>query len=248
MIRIEDLHKSFGKQQVLQGIDISIDQPGTISAILGPNGSGKTTLIKSVLGMVIPDRGTIEINDQNVRGKWMYRKHLDYLPQHAKFPENLRVAELISMIKDIRSIGNDERHLVDLFSLESHLGKRINTLSGGTLQKVNLTLALMDDNPLLILDEPTSGLDPVTLIRFKEYLMEQRTKGKIILITTHIMSLVEEVADEIIFLLEGRIHYRGTVSEIKDAYSAASLEHAIANILQGRPSEKTGQMSKSTMP
>ena len=101
MIQVESLHKKFGKNVVLAGLELNIDQGG-IFAILGPNGSGKTTLIKTVLGMVIPNKGTITVMDSTVRNSWKYRKDINYLPQIANFPGNLKVKELIAMIKDIR--------------------------------------------------------------------------------------------------------------------------------------------------
>ena len=102
MISIENLHKKFGKNQVLKGIDLEIDQGG-IFAVLGPNGSGKTTLIKSILGMVVPNSGSIKLNGKSVKNDWKYRNNIDYLPQIANFPGNLSVKELIRMIKDLRS-------------------------------------------------------------------------------------------------------------------------------------------------
>ena len=104
MIQITDLHKKFGKNEVLKGLDLTIE-PGRIYAILGPNGSGKTTLIKSILGMVLPDKGKIEVLGKPIAKGWKYRKQIDYLPQIANFPGNLKVRELIKMIKDLR---NDE--------------------------------------------------------------------------------------------------------------------------------------------
>ena len=102
MVTIENLHKKFGKNQVLSGVDLSITEGG-IFAVLGPNGSGKTTLIKSVLGMVIPDKGNITVLNENIKKNSDYRHKIDYLPQIANFPSNLRVKELIKMIKDLRT-------------------------------------------------------------------------------------------------------------------------------------------------
>lgn len=234
MIKINNLHKSYGKVNVLKGIDLQFSQPGRVTAILGPNGSGKTTLIKSLLGMVIPDKGDIEVNGKNIRGEWNYRSQLDYLPQIARFPENLTVREVIDLIKDIRGKDAEDERFIKLFGLGSYLDKRLSNLSGGTKQKVNLTIALMYDSPLVILDEPTSGLDPVAMVHFRNLVREQRAKGKIILITTHIMSLVEEIADEVVFLLEGKIYFQGTVDELKSEHNETSVERAIAQILSGR--------------
>lgn len=231
MIEIKELHKKFGKNQVLKGVDLHINQGG-IFAILGPNGSGKTTLIKSVLGMVIPQSGTIKLNGKTIKKDWKYRKEIDYLPQIANFPNNLSVKELIKMIKDLRANYTDkDLELIELFKLEPFLDKKLGNLSGGTKQKVNLVLTFMFDSPLIILDEPTTGLDPISLIRLKNLINSEKEKGKTILITSHIMSFVEEVSNEIVFLLEGVIYFKGTIPELKTKTNQPDFEHAIASIL-----------------
>ena len=230
MVSIENLHKKFNRNVVLNGIDLSISEGG-IFAILGPNGSGKTTLIKSILGMVIPNKGTISVLGENIKKKSNYRYKIDYLPQIANFPSNLKVKELITMIKDLRGKITNDEHLINLFKLEPFLDKKLGTLSGGTKQKVNLVLAFMFDSPLIILDEPTSGLDPISLIRLKDLIQSEKAKGKTILITSHIMSFVEEVSDEIVFLLEGQIYFKGSISELKTKTNQPDFEHAIASIL-----------------
>ncbi|WP_346882526.1 ABC transporter ATP-binding protein [uncultured Algibacter sp.] len=230
MIKIEQLHKKFGKNQVLKGVDLEFLDKG-IFAILGPNGSGKTTLIKALLGMVIPDKGNLSVGEVSIKKDWKYRDQIDYLPQIANFPANLTVKELISMIKDLRNRPGEDRRLITLFKLESFLSKKLNNLSGGTKQKVNLVLTLMFDSPIIILDEPTTGLDPIALIHLKELIKEEKTKGKIILITSHIMSFVEEMADEIVFLLEGQVYFKGNIKALKIQTDESNFEHAIANLL-----------------
>jgi Cu-processing system ATP-binding protein len=230
MIKIEKLHKRFGKNQVLKGIDLDISQKG-IFAILGPNGSGKTTLIKAILGMVIPDKGALLVGEMAVKRNWRYRDQIDYLPQIANFPANLRVKELIAMIKDLRNRPGEDEKLIKLFKLEPFLSKKLSTLSGGTKQKVNLVLTLMFDSPIIILDEPTTGLDPIALIHLKALIAEEKAKGKIILITSHIMSFVEEIAGEIVFLLEGKVYFKGDINELKTQTNEINFERAIANLL-----------------
>ena len=230
MVSIENLHKRFGKNIVLSGVDLEI-KSGGIFAVLGPNGSGKTTLIKSILGMVIPNKGIIKVMGENIKKNANYRNKIDYLPQIANFPSNLKVKELITMIKDLRGTTNEDEALIALFGLEPFLNKKLGTLSGGTKQKVNLVLTFMFDSPLVILDEPTTGLDPISLIRLKELIQKEKGKGKTILITSHIMSFVEEVSDEIVFLLEGKIYFKGTISKLKNKTKQPDFEHAIASIL-----------------
>ena len=230
MIQIENLYKSFGKNKVLKGIDLSISEKG-IFAVLGPNGSGKTTLIKSILGMVMPDSGTLHINQTPIKNNWKYRNNIDYLPQIANFPSNLTVSELIKMIKDLRNQEGTDKKLIKIFKLEPFLDKKLSNLSGGTKQKVNLVLTLMFDSPLIILDEPTSGLDPIALLHLKTLILEEKAKGKTILITSHIMNFVEEMADEIVFLLEGKVYFKGDIKALMDQTKEPNFERAIANLL-----------------
>lgn len=230
MIKIEQLHKRFGKNQVLKGVDLTFAQKGIV-AVLGPNGSGKTTLIKALLGMVIPDKGKLYVDNISIKSNWKYRDQIDYLPQIANFPSNLTVKELIAMITDIRNRKVDDKRLVALFKLEPFLSKKLSTLSGGTKQKVNIVLTLMFDSPIIILDEPTTGLDPIAMIHLTALIKEEKAKGKIILMTSHIMSFVEEMADEIVFLLEGKVYFKGDIDQLKTQTNQSNFEHAIANLL-----------------
>lgn len=230
MITIKALKKSFGSNQVLKGVDLEVTEAG-ICAVLGPNGSGKTTIIKSILGMVIPDSGELSVANQNVKGQWGYRKLIGYLPQIARFPENLTVLEVIKMVKDIRGEVADEQRLIARFGLEPFLNSRLRNLSGGTRQKVNIVLCFMFDAQYIILDEPTAGLDPVALISLKALINEERDSGKMILLTTHIMDLVEELADEIVFLLEGKIFFKGSLTDMREMTGEIKLERSIAKIL-----------------
>ena len=231
MVQIQHLHKSFGKNHVLKGVDLTFDQPG-ISAILGPNGSGKTTIIKAILGMVMPDKGSIKVQGEDIKGKWLYRNQISYHPQIARFPENLTMSELLRMVKDLNTGEANDDALISLFDLQPFLDKRLGNLSGGTRQKVNLVLTFMYDCPIIILDEPTAGLDPISLVRLKELIHHQRIMGKTFLITTHVMSLVQELADEVVFLLEGHIHFRGSLKKLEEITGEANVEKAIAKLLE----------------
>ncbi len=230
MIEVKDLYKKFGKNEVLKGLNLTIDNQG-IFTILGPNGSGKTTLIKSILGMVIPDSGEIKINGENVKKQWSYRYNIDYMPQIANFPTNLTVDELFDMIIDLRGTEKRKNELIKLFGLGEFLNKKLGNLSGGTKQKVNIVLSFMFDSQIIILDEPTTGLDPVSLIRLKDLIVSEKEKGKTVLITTHIMDFVEQISDQVVFILEGVIYFRGTVNELKTKTNQVSIERAIASIL-----------------
>ena len=177
MIEIKGIKKSFGKLEVLKELDLTINK-GKITAVLGPNGSGKTTMIKSILGLVLPDGGTLKFHGKSIQKQWEYRKEIGYLPQIARFPENLKVTEIINLIQEVREMKGDFEPLVEHFGLESFMHKRLRQLSGGTRQKVNIVLTFMFDCPVYVLDEPTTGLDPIALIRLKDLVMEENKKGR----------------------------------------------------------------------
>ena len=231
MIKVNNLCKSFDKNQVLKGVDLLIPE-GNITAVLGPNGSGKTTLLKTLLGLVKPDDGGIFWQEKIAHGDYEYRKHIGYLPQIARFPENLRVRELFTMIQDIRQQSSELDPLLDAFKLRPLLNDKLRYLSGGTRQKINTTLTFMFDSKLFILDEPSVGLDPIAMIQLKELINRKQKEGKTILFTSHILSLVEELAQQIIFLLDGRIYFQGTVQELRKLHGEHNVERAIARLLE----------------
>lgn len=231
MVEFKDIHKKFSKNEVLKGIDLRI-QEGKTTAILGPNGSGKTTLIKLLLGMNHAHKGEVLVEGSNIKNNWSYRKNMDYLPQIANFPGNIKVKEIIAMIKDLRHQKTRDEELIDYFELKPYLNTKLSHLSGGYKQKVNLVLSLMFNSPFLILDEPTSGLDPLSLIKLKELLKKEQDNGKTILITSHIMSFVEEISDHISFILDGKVYFDGSIVELKSTTGETDFEYAIANLLK----------------
>ncbi|HOW26454.1 MAG TPA: ABC transporter ATP-binding protein [Bacteroidales bacterium] len=231
MIEVSGLHKSFGRNTVLKGIDLVLPA-GNVTAVLGPNGSGKTTLLKSILGMVLPDKGDIRVLGRSIHHQWEYRQAIGYLPQIARFPENLTVQELIRMVMDLRRQRADEGPLLALFDLEHFLKKRLRYLSGGTRQKINVMLAFLFDHQIMILDEPTAGLDPLAVLHLKELIRNERQKGKTICLTTHILPLVDDIADRVVYLLEGNVYFEGTIGQLKEKYKGGNTESAIGRMLQ----------------
>lgn len=231
MITIKNLYKKYGKNQVLKGLNVTLDQPG-ITAILGPNGSGKTTLLKCILGLVIPNQGDIFFQGENIASRYKYRSRISHVAQMVNFPDNLTPTDLINMSRDIRPANTREEELIQLFELEPELLKKMKNLSGGNRQKVNLLLGLMYDSDVFILDEPSNGLDPLSYLNLKKFLYREGRKGKQILVTTHQLSFVEEMADHIVFILEGKIYFKGTPSDLIDRQGTDKLEEAIAQIFK----------------
>jgi Cu-processing system ATP-binding protein len=237
MIELRNCEKRFGAHIVLNGINLRFEA-GSVTAVLGPNGSGKTTLMKTILGLVRPDKGEVLMDGKAVIGKNVqqtaqYRNAIGYMPQIARFQDNLTARELIAMIRDLRegTASTREEELCGRFNLMEHLDKPLKTLSGGTRQKVNAVLAFMFSPQILMLDEPTAGLDPISASIFKDLVMAERESGRTILLTSHIMSEVHELADTIVFLLEGNVYFQGTPSELLAKAGESTLERAIARLL-----------------
>jgi Cu-processing system ATP-binding protein len=236
MIRIEHLSKSFDGLTVLDDISLTINR-GSVTAILGPNASGKSTLIKCILGLVNPDAGRILIDDEAVIGEWRYRSRIGYMPQISSFPDNLSVDELFAMLRDLRGgEGDVDIELFARYDLGAIGHKRMNTLSGGTRQKINAAIAFMFSPRVLILDEPTVGLDPLSATVFKDKVRKERDEGRTVLLSSHLVNEVEEIADHIVYLVDGKPFFDGTVEELKGRTSEARLDRALVRIM-----EETGE-------
>ena len=233
MIEIRGLIKRFGPRDVLRGIDLTV-MPGRITGIVGPNGAGKTTLIKAILGLTRPDAGRIILDGETVDASRdaSYRARIGYMPQIARFPENLSAAELFAMLRDLRGdVRPVDEGLLRVLGLYEQFYKPLRTLSGGTRQKVNAALAFAFTPDLLILDEPTAGLDPVASGVLKERISAQRDLDRTVVITSHIMSELDELCDDVVFLLDGRIRYAGSLHDLKLRTRQFSLERAIAAMM-----------------
>jgi Cu-processing system ATP-binding protein len=233
MIELRGVRKRFGALQVLDGVDLTVT-PGRVTAVVGPNSAGKTTLIKSVLGLTRIDAGTITVDGAPVDAEGCYRSRIGYMPQSARFPENLSAADLFEMMRDLRggSVERDEE-LVGSLGLERHMRQPLRVLSGGTRQKVNVALAFLFSPRLLILDEPTAGLDPVASGIVKDKVIAERARGRTFILTLHVMSELEELADDVAFLVDGRIRFSGAIHDLKRVTRQLSLERAIAHVLEG---------------
>jgi Cu-processing system ATP-binding protein len=233
MIHIENLVKSFGKLTVLK--NVSLDFPaGEVVALIGPNGSGKTTLIKSILGLVVPDGGTLTLDGQNILQGWEYRSQIGYMPQIGRYPEQMKIRQVFEMMKDLRSsVKSLDEELIADFGLQGMMEKRMGTLSGGTRQKVSAALAFMFQPKLYILDEPTAGLDPVASEHLKNKILKQKKQGSLTLVTSHNMSEVEELADRVVFLVDGVVKFNLTISELLEGAGESKLGKALAKRMEG---------------
>jgi len=189
-------------------------------------------LIKCLLGLDKYDSGDITIKDFKLNGDWSYRNQIGYMPQIARFPENLTASEVITMISDLRTgSATQAEELISYFRLSGEMEKPLKTLSGGTRQKVNAIVSLMFNPDILILDEPTAGLDPVSSSLLKDKIHAEKAAGKTVIITSHIMSEIQELADTILYLLDGKIFFDGPVNELIEQTGEKNLERAIAKMM-----------------
>lgn len=234
MIRIEQISKRFRRLQVLDSIS-AVFEKGQVVSLIGPNGSGKTTLIKCILGMVRPDKGTILVNGEKINGDPAYRAQVGYMPQIGRYPDNMKIAQLFRMVQDIRNIpdAKTDRELLQQFELEKIGQKSMRTLSGGTRQKVSAALAFLFDPAILILDEPTAGLDPLSAEILKNKILTEKNKGKLILITSHILSDLDELTTHILYMQEGKMQFFKDMETLQEETGELRLGRAIARIMKG---------------
>ncbi len=232
MIEVKNISKSFGRLKALDQVSLQL-RKGECIALIGPNGCGKTTLIKSILGMVLPDDGDIFFDGKSIRNNNLYREHIGYMPQIGRYPENMTIGQIISMIKGIRKNSqNFDYDLYRQFAIEGMLEKKMRTLSGGTTQKVSATLAFLFSPQVLILDEPTAGLDPVAAEILKEKIIEAKNTNKLVLITSHILSELEDVVSEIIFMQEGKLILHKNVDELKESTGSMTIAKSVISLLK----------------
>ncbi len=232
MIEARHITKTFGTLRVLDDLSLSIG-PRRITGLVGPNAAGKTTLAKIILGLTKADSGTLEIDGTPIGADDAYRSRIGYMPQMARFPENLSARELFEMLTDLRRPARPvDDELVERFNFGGALDKPIRTLSGGTRQKVNAVIAFLFRPDLLILDEPTAGLDPVSSGILKDKIFAEKAAGTTFLLTSHIMSELDELADDVAFINEGKVAFVGALAEIKRVTRQSNLERAIAEMMK----------------
>lgn len=233
MIIANNVSKKFGNLMALNNFSVTCNK-GECIALIGPNGSGKTTFIKSILGMVVCDSGFITVNGANIKNDWIYRSKIGYMPQVGKYPENMTIGQVLEMMQDIRAekdVSAFDEELIERFEIRKLLNKRMRTLSGGTRQKISAALAFLFNPEVLILDEPTAGLDPLSAEILKEKIIEEKQKGKLILITSHILSELDDLVTQVIYMQDGTLCFHKTMEKLKAETGQTKLAKAIAHVM-----------------
>ncbi len=215
MIQVQHVSKRFGNFEVLKEINLAF-KPGTCVALIGPNGSGKTTLLKSILQMVQVDHGAILFMGESILGQWEYRRFIGFMPQMTRYPENMTVGALMEMMIDMReNVPILDEELINSFHIRAIYHQRMGTLSGGTRQKVGACLTFLFNPYVLILDEPTAGLDPLSAEILKQKISQEKANGKLIIISSHVLSELDELASDVVYMQEGSILFQKTMAELK---------------------------------
>ncbi|MBK6945681.1 MAG: ABC transporter ATP-binding protein [Flavobacteriales bacterium] len=228
--------KRYGKLWALRNVDAAFAS-GEVIMVIGPNGSGKTTMIKCILGLVRATEGSIEVHGMDVNNDPKYRHAIGYMPQLSEFPRELTVEHLLNMMNDIRNAapGSTDDRLISALGVDGLLNKRVSTLSGGMRQKVSAVLAFRYKPSVLILDEPTAGLDPISAGTLLEAVMETKSNGAMVMITSHIMEEVQQLGDRMAYLQDGTLRAFLAPETVMDVTGEKLLSKALPKYLAKLP-------------
>ena len=224
MIEVKNLHKSYGANHVLRGVDLTVAK-GSFTALVGRNGSGKTTMVNVICKAKKADSGSVKYAFDEAK----LFEHTGVQIQDAQFDTRLKVKEIIALWEALYGGAKaDVAHLIDILELAPIMNSRADKISGGQRQKLSILLSLFHDPELLIFDELTTGLDATTRDDVQEYLKSlNQDRGKTIFIVSHYMDEVEALCDKVYFLQDGVIFDHGSPDEIKAKYGCASLQEFV---------------------
>ncbi|AYO58319.1 ABC transporter [Chryseobacterium sp. 6424] len=233
MIEVKNLTKKFNRFTALDDISLQFTNTKSV-ALIGPNGCGKTTLIKSILGLNVIETGDILVEGKSVKDDYRYRSTIGYMPQIGRYPENMTIGQTIKMIRETRKLPQEQLddELLKKFELEKIYDKKMGTLSGGTTQKVSAVLAFMFNPKIIILDEPTAGLDPLASEILKKKIIREKDKGKLIIITSHLLSELDDMVNEIVFMNDGKIIIHQSVADLMTERKSEKISESIVSILK----------------
>ena len=236
LIECRGLYKSYGLRPALSGVDLEVG-PGRIVGLLGPNGSGKTTLIKLLCGLLQPTRGELAV-DGSLVGPYT-KSVVSYLPDRMYFADWMKAVDLFDLFRDFYSDFQYEKAIDMCRSLGVDPGDRLKSMSKGTKEKVQLVLVMARNARLYLLDEPIAGVDPAARDFILRTILTNYNEEGTVLISTHLISDVEKVLDEAIFLKEGKIMLHATVDDIRER-EGKSVDALFREIFRAMPMEGGG--------
>ncbi len=236
LIECRGLYKSYGLRPALSGVDLEVG-PGRIVGLLGPNGSGKTTLIKLLCGLLQPTRGELAV-DGSAIGPYT-KSVISYLPDRMYFADWMKAVDLFDLFRDFYADFEYEKAIAMCRSLGVEPGDRLKSMSKGTKEKVQLVLAMSRQAKLYLLDEPIAGVDPAARDFILRTILTNYNEEGTVLISTHLISDVEKVLDEAIFLKEGKIMLHATVDDIRER-EGKSVDALFREIFRAQPMEGGG--------
>jgi Cu-processing system ATP-binding protein len=176
------------------------------------------------------------VKGKSIHNDWKYRSHIGYMPQIGHYPDQMCIGQLFDMMKDLRNdFTNVDEDLIREFKLDQIKDKRMHTLSGGTRQKVSAALAFLFRPPILVLDEPTAGLDPMAAEALKEKIVLESTNERTFLITSHVLSDLDDLTSELVYLNEGSILFNDSIDMLKELTGEQKLSRAVASIIRNIP-------------
>ena len=234
LLQVRNLTKRFDKLVAVDGLDLEV-RAGEVIGLLGVNGAGKTTVMNMILGLTIPNEGTITVFGKDLqKHRIEILKRTNFCTTYANLPSNLNVWQNLRVFAGLYGVKNSADKIDELLEMLgiSHLRESITgRLSAGEGTRVNLAKALLNDPELLLLDEPTASLDPDIADKVRKLVRRlQRERSPAILYTSHNMRDIEEVCDRILFLHEGRILAEGTAEEIKERFAGKDLDEVFIKV------------------
>lgn len=221
MIRVEHLTKRFGTFPAVQEVSFEVAR-GEVFALLGPNGSGKTTTMKTIVGLNYPTSGRVLIDGIDVhRDPKRARRLMSYLSQRVVFPEQLTAREVIRFYARMRKLPAEIADAaLEKARFNGFSDKLVSEFSGGMIQRLGLAVVALPDTPVLVLDEPTANLDPHGVKRFRDFILEQKARGKTILFSTHLLAEVEQLADRVGIFLGGKLVAKESIENLRKSFLA----------------------------
>lgn len=221
MIEYRDFTKRYGEILAVDGVSLTV-APGETLGCIGPNGSGKTTTLKALVGLVRPTSGTVRVAGRDVHSGPEARAGIGYLPQRVSFPEGMRAIDVLRFYARLRQVdGGDLHSLLDQVGLAEAAGRVVDGFSGGMRQRLGLAVALLGDPHTLVLDEPSAALDPSGALRMRDLINTIKRQGRTVLLCSHDLGEVAQLADRIAIFLRGRIHAVGTLIQLAGSTGAA---------------------------